>query len=197
MKKILLVALLMLGVAFSGCASKSETGVNQENSMSFGADLMQSGNPIGMAIGGLVMLVTVDGLEQTDMKEQYNSLSQEQKLEYIELMKPCMLSLHRIEMDKIFEGKKLSEEDYNFYYNNEFILKLRLETLEKPFRWQKGIKNYSIHRDKCHPKAIQEILGTTEQVATTVSEEKETTQNQTSTLNDNDEKVEEKQEIKN
>ncbi len=77
MKNLLLIALLMLGLMFNGCASKSETGINQENSMSFGADLVQSGNPIGMAIGGLVMLLTVDGLEQTDMKEQYNRLSQE------------------------------------------------------------------------------------------------------------------------
>ena len=191
MKKILLIVLLMLGVVFTGCASKSETGVNQENSMSFGADLVQSGNPIGMAIGGLVMLVTVDGLEQTGMREQYKALKQEQKEEYIELMKPCMLSLHRIEMDKMFEGKKLSDEDYNFYYNNEFILTLRLETLDKPFRWQKGIKNYSVYRDQCHPQAIKEILG--EQAPTTpVLETKETTENQTTqnqTFTNSDEKV--------
>ena len=191
MKNLLLMALLILGVVFTGCASKSETGVNQENSMSFGADLVQSGNPIGMAIGGLVMLVTVDGLEQTGMREQYKALKQEQKEEYIELMKPCMLSLHRIEMDKMFEGKKLSDEDYNFYYNNEFILTLRLETLDKPFRWQKGIKNYSVYRDQCHPQAIKEILG--EQAPTTpVLETKETTENQTTqnqTFTNSDEKV--------
>ncbi|MGJ0312092.1 hypothetical protein [Aliarcobacter cryaerophilus] len=200
MKNLLLIALLMLGLMFNGCASKSETGINQENSMSFGADLVQSGNPIGMAIGGLVMLLTVDGLEQTGMKEQYNTLSQQQKETYIELMKPCMLSLHRIEMDKRFEGKKLSDEDYNFYYNNEFILTLRLETLDKPFRWQKGIKNYSVYRDQCHPQSIKEILGEQTQTAP-VSEiqettENQTTQNQTSILN-NDEKVEEKQENNN
>lgn len=200
MKKFLLIALLMLGVVFSGCAGKHEDGLNSDTSGSFAGNLLTSGNPVLMGIGAVVGVATMSGIEETEMREQYNGLTQEQKQEYLNFMRPCMLDLHKIAMDKRYDGVELSANKREFIYDKTTMHRLNLDILSKPRVWQKGVKHYSVYRNQCHPQAIQAILG--EQTPTApVSETQETTENQaienqTPTLN-NDEKVEEKQEIKN
>lgn len=201
MKSILLIALLILGVVFTGCAGKHEDGLNDSTSGSFAGNLITSGNPVLMGVGALVGLGTMHGIEETEMREQYNALTQEQKQQYLEIMRPCMLDLHKIAMDKRYEGVKLNADKREFIYDKTTMHRLNLDILSKPRVWKKGVKHYSVYRNQCHPQAIQQILG--EQTATApVSETQETTenqstQNQTPTLNDNDEKVEEKQENNN
>lgn len=200
MKNLLLVALLMLGVVFSGCAGKHEDGLNDSTSGSFAGNLMTSGNPVLMGIGAVVGVATIQGIEETEMREKYNSLTQEQKEQYLEIMRPCMLDLHKIAMDKRYEGVKLNADKREFIYDKTTMHRLNLDILSKPRVWKKGVKHYSVYRNQCHPQAIQQILG--EQTPTApVSETQETTENQTienqtPTLN-NDEKVEEKQENNN
>lgn len=195
MKNLLLVALLMLGLMFSGCASKHENGLNDRTSRSFAGNLLTSGNPIFMGVGALVGVFTINGIEETDMREQYNGLTDEQKQQYLDFMRPCMLDLHKIAMDKKYSGKKLNDTKRELIYDKTTMHRLNLDILSKPRVWKKGVKHYSVYRNQCHPQAIQQILG--EQTPTApVSEtqettENQTTQNQTPTLN-NTEKVEEK-----
>lgn len=197
MKNLLLVALLMLGLLFSGCAGKHEDGLNSDTSGSFAGNLITSGNPVLMGVGAVVGVATMHGIEETEMREQYNSLTKEQKQQYLDFMRPCMLNLNKIAMDKLYEGVTLSESKRKFAYDKTLIHLMDLDRLSKPGIWRKGIKHFSVYRNQCHPQALKEILGT-EQVAATVSDEKEITENQltenqTTTLNNNDEKVEEKQ----
>ncbi|WP_066402184.1 hypothetical protein [Aliarcobacter cryaerophilus] len=200
MKNLLLVALLILGVFFNGCAGKHEDGLNSDTSGSFAGNLLTSGNPVLMGIGAVVGVATIHGIEETEMREKYNSLTQEQKEQYLEIMRPCMLDLHKIAMDKRYDGVELSADKREFIYDKTTMHRLNLDILSKPRVWKKGVKHYSVYRNQCHPQAIQQILG--EQTATApVLETKETTenqatQNQTPTLS-NDEKVEEKQENNN
>lgn len=200
MKSILLIALLILGVVFTGCAGKHEDGLNDSTSGSFAGNLITSGNPVLMGVGALVGLGTMHGIEETEMREQYNALTQEQKQQYLDFMRPCMLDLHKIAMDKRYEGVKLNADKRELIYDKTTMHRLDLDILSKPYVWRKGIERYSVYRNQCHPQAMKEILG--EQTATAqVSETKETTENQatqsqTPTLN-NDEKVEEKQENNN
>ncbi|WP_152056590.1 hypothetical protein [Aliarcobacter butzleri] len=200
MKNLLLVALLMLGLLFSGCASKEDPAINitQGNSASFAGSLLSSGNPVLMGIGALVGTVSVVGIESGDNREQYNSLNKEQKEQYVQLMQPCMRELNIIKVNTDWKYENLSQEEKDKLYKNKMIETLSIRDFDRGFVWRNGLERFSEYRDTCHPKAIKEILGTTEQVAATVSEEKEitenqTTQNQTPTLS-NDEKVEEKQE---
>ncbi|OCL96563.1 hypothetical protein [Arcobacter porcinus] len=200
MKSLLLVALLMLGLMFSGCASKHESGLNDRTSRSFAGNLLTSGNPVFMGVGALIGVFTINGIEETDMREQYNGLTDEQKQQYLDFMRPCMLDLHKIAMDKKYSGKKLNDTKRGLIYDKTTMHRLNLDILSKPRVWQKGVKHYSVYRNQCHPQAIQQILG--EETSTLpVLETKETTENQTienqtPTLN-NTEKVEEKQENNN
>ena len=195
MKNLLLVALLMLGLMFSGCASKHESGINSNSSRSFAGNLLTSGNPVLMGVGAIVGVFTINGIEETEMREQYNGLTQEQKQEYLNFMRPCMLDLHKIAMDKRYDGVKLKAHKRESIYDKTTMHRLNLDILSKPRVWQKGVKHYSVYRNQCHPQAIQQILG--EETSTLpVLETKETTENQTienqtPTLN-NTEKVEEK-----
>ncbi|MEN5406300.1 hypothetical protein [Aliarcobacter butzleri] len=192
MKNLLLIALLMLGLLFSGCAGKHEDGLNESSAGSFAGNLITSGNPVLMGVGALVGLGTMHGIEETEMREQYNALTQEQKQQYLDFMRPCMLDLHKIAMDKRYEGVKLNADKRELIYDKTLIHLMDLDRLSKPGIWRKGIERYSVYRNQCHPQAIKEILG--EQAPTTpVSEtqeitENQSTQNQTST--NIDEKVE-------
>ncbi|KLE05991.1 hypothetical protein AF78_04285 [Aliarcobacter butzleri L353] len=198
MKNLLLIALLMLGLLFSGCAGKHEDGLNESSAGSFAGNLITSGNPILMGVGAVVGVATMHGIEETEMREQYNALTQEQKQQYLDFMRPCMLDLHKIAMDKRYEGVKLNADKRELIYDKTTMHRLDLDILSKPYVWRKGIERYSVYRNQCHPKAIQQILGTTEQVAAPVSEEKETVEQQTEAQNQSptnqDEIVEEKQE---
>ncbi|MFW3354801.1 hypothetical protein [Aliarcobacter butzleri] len=203
MKNLLLIALLMLGVVFSGCSSKSDpsSNINQGNSASFSGGLLSSGNPVLMGVGALVGAVGIVGIESGDNREQYNSLNQEQKEKYVQLMQPCMRELNIIKINTHWKYEKLSQKEKDKLYKRPMIETLSTRDFDRGFVWRNGLDKFSEYRDVCHPQALKEILGT-EQVATApVSEEKEitenqTTQNQTPTLN-NDEKVEEKQENNN
>lgn len=192
MKKILLIVLLMLGVVFSGCAGKHEDGLNESTSGSFAGNLITSGNPVLMGVGALVGLATMSGIEETEMREQYKALTDEQKQQYLDFMRPCMLNLNKIAMDKRYEGVKLNADKRELLYDKTLIHLMDLDRLSKPGIWRKGIKHFSVYRNQCHPQAMKEILG--EQAPTTpVSEtqeitENQSTQNQTST--NIDEKVE-------
>ncbi|MCG3701499.1 hypothetical protein L5F41_05240 [Aliarcobacter butzleri] len=199
MKSILLIALLILGVVFTGCAGKHEDGLNDSTSGSFAGNLITSGNPVLMGVGALVGLGTMHGIEETEMREQYNALTQEQKQQYLDFMRPCMLDLHKIAMDKRYEGVKLNADKRELIYDKTLMHSMNLDKLSKPGIWRKGIKHFSVYRNQCHPQALKEILG--EQTPTApVSEEKEITENQLTenqTSTNSNEKVEEKQEIKN
>lgn len=201
MKNLLLVALLMLGLLFSGCAGKHEDGLNESTSGSFAGNLITSGNPILMGVGAIVGVATMHGIEETEMREQYNALTQEQKQQYLDFMRPCMLDLHKIAMDKRYEGVKLNADKRELIYDKTTMHRLDLDILSKPYVWRKGIERYSVYRNQCHPQAIKEILGiNTEQVVAPVSEEKEITENQTTqnqSPTNQDEIVEENQETKN
>lgn len=194
MKKILLIALIMLGLMFNGCVGKHEDGLNESTSGSFAGNLITSGNPILMGIGAVVGVATMHGIEETEMREQYNTLTQEQKEQYLEIMRPCMLDLHKIAMDKRYEGVELSADKREFIYDKTTMHRLNLDILSKPYVWRKGIKHYSVYRNQCHPQALKEILGT-EQVENLVLETQETTENQTTqnqTSTNSNEKVEKK-----
>lgn len=202
MKNLLLIALLMLGVVFSGCSSKSDpsSNINQGNSASFAGGLLSSGNPVLMGVGALVGAVDIVGIESGDNREQYNSLNQEQKEKYVQLMQPCMRELNIIKINTHWKYEKLSQKEKDKLYKRPMIETLSTRDFDRGFVWRNGLDKFSEYRDQCHPQAIKEILG--EQApTTTISEAKETTENQTTqsqtpTLNNN-EKVEEKQEIKN
>ena len=53
-----------------------------------------------MGVGALVGLGTMHGIEETEMREQYNALTQEQKQQYLEIMSP--LHNHLILIISIF-----------------------------------------------------------------------------------------------
>lgn len=202
MKNLLLMALLILGVVFTGCASKEDPAINitQGNSASFAGSLLSSGNPVLMGIGAVVGTVSAVGIQSGDNREQYNSLNKEQKEKYVQLMQPCMRELNIIKINTYWEYKNLSKEEKDKLYKRPMIETLSTRDFDRGFVWRNGLDKFSEYRDQCHPQAIKEILG--EQApTTTISEAKETTENQTTqsqtpTLNNN-EKVEEKQEIKN
>ncbi|MCT7602284.1 hypothetical protein [Aliarcobacter butzleri] len=186
MKNLLLIALLILGVVFTGCASKEDPAINitQGNSASFAGSLLSSGNPVLMGVGALVGTVSVVGIESGDNREQYNSLNQEQKEQYVQLMQPCMRELNIIKVNTYWKYENLSQEEKDKLYKSKMIETLSIRDFDRGFVWRNGLERFSEYRDACHPKAIQEILGTTEQIEIPVSETKETTQNQTSTNND-------------
>lgn len=199
MKNLLLMALLILGVVFSGCAGKHEDGLNESTSGSFAGNLITSGNPVLMGVGAIVGVATMHGIEETEMREQYNALTDEQKQQYLDFMRPCMLNLNKIAMDKKYAGVTLSESKRKFAYDKTLMHLMDLDRLSKPGIWRKGIEHFSVYRNQCHPQALKEILG--EQTPTVqVSETQETTENEAienQTSISTDEKVEEKQEIKN
>ena len=203
MKNLLLVALLMLGLMFNGCASKEDpsSNINQGNSASFAGSLLSSGNPVLMGVGALVGTVSVVGIESEDNREQYNALNQEQKEKYVQLMQPCMRELNIIKINTHWKYEKLSQKEKDKLYKRPMIETLSTKDFDRGFVWRNGLDKFSEYRDVCHPQAIKEILGiNTEQVADTVSEEKEITENQTTqnqTSTNSNEKVEEKQDIKN
>ena len=83
MKSILLIALLILGVVFTGCAGKHEDGLNDSTSGSFAGNLITSGNPVLMGVGALVGLGTMHGIEETEMREkEKNRMPREENMRF-------------------------------------------------------------------------------------------------------------------
>ncbi|MFY4861261.1 hypothetical protein ACOTWK_00130 [Aliarcobacter butzleri] len=196
MKNLLLITLMMLGLLFSGCASKEDpsSNINQGNSASFAGSLLSSGNPVLMGVGALVGTVSVVGIESGDNREQYNSLNQEQKEKYVQLMQPCMRELNIIKINTHWKYEKLSQKEKDKLYKRPMIETLSTRDFDRGFVWRNGLDKFSEYRDVCHPQAIKEILGEQTPNAT-VSETKETTENQSTqnqTSTNSNKKVEEK-----
>ena len=112
-----------------------------------------------------------------------------------------MRELNVIKINTHWKYEKLSQKEKDKLYKRPMIETLSTKDFDRGFVWRNGLDKFSEYRDVCHPQAIKEILGiNTEQVADTVSEEKEITENQTTqnqTSTNSNEKVEEKQDIKN